>query len=212
MAIGIKVTSAADSERLTTLTSVQNELGVDDDGPLLTALIDRASDIIKEYTGRTFAQETVEEKRGSPGERFMYLSRRPIVSIDSIEHDGDAVTDYEILDHGKGLLYREDGFTGTRLYKTYITDLPMGYEDPDWKITYTAGYVLPGNKNRDLPHDIEFAAMQLVKSFYLQADTDPALTREQFGAAAMTWDRSSVGGIPPIVATIMDKYRETTIL
>lgn len=213
MAVGITVTSAASSHRLTTVDAVQTELDISSDSTFIGTLIDQASARIEKAADRVFAKETVEEERGASGTRYMYLTRFPIVSVDSVEHDGDSVTDYTVFDTEKGLLYRENGWTNTQLYWNFITDLYTGFRDPDWKITYTAGYVLPGDSARDLPDDLEMACIQFVKSLYLQRDTDPALTREQYGDASQSWERNSqLMGMPPITKTIVDNYSVTTVL
>lgn len=167
----VTVTNAASGFRLTTLDRVKSELGISGtaDDTLLGAKIDEASAAVTLYCDRVFALETVSEQfRLTSCVPSLILARRPVVTLGAIVEDGLTLADADReIDKEAGLLYRLDGQDAR-------------CEWPALKITvsYSAGYVLPGNSGRNLPYDIEACCIELVRGYWMSRDRDPLVKRE----------------------------------
>jgi len=97
----------AASTDLTTLAKAKLDIGdADADETLLAALIDAASEMIENHTGRRFAQTAVTEYHDGRGERFLLLDRPPV----------DAGQTFQVWDdtgraYGSGSLLDADRYT-----------------------------------------------------------------------------------------------------
>jgi hypothetical protein len=122
------------STQLTTAATVLAETGIGaGDTALVSRMIDEATAAIESFTGRVFARSQWKEKLHGTGMVRMRLARRPVLRIDALVVDGAAgdATAIEIVDADGGWIYLEGGFARS--------------ERPTWEITYTAGYLLPGD-------------------------------------------------------------------
>lgn len=171
--MAITVSSAAESEALTTLTTIRSELGLDvesEQDALIDQYILEASRAIENYCRAKFAKQTITETLSSPGGKYMQLSRIPVVSITSITLEGVAVdaADYVLIEPESGIVFAEDGWT--RTYGAY-----------DYSVQYVYGYVLPSFSSGtiNLPPDIELACRMLVKNVWFARSRDGAIRREQ---------------------------------
>lgn len=214
------VTLAATSFNLTTIASVQGDLGSIVSNPTdiayLARIIRQASFSIAAYCNRVFAlqsyQDVLKPDGNSSGVIFsgglepIVPANIPLVSVDSITVDGVALvadTDYEV-DLKKGEIWRLDG-SGCR------------WPWDGWKITmaYKAGFTLPsqtGTDNRliNAAPDIEDAIIRLVKARYLARDRDPYLKVDQVdGVGSQTYwvPDTPDGNMPTDVQEILDQYR-----
>lgn len=206
----VTVTVPAASFNLTTLPMVKTELGITDSGPnwWLDRKIERISAAISTYCDRIFAKQTYSEalRFGYSGADYLSLSEKPIVSITSINESGTDLTgsDYEI-DNRTGVVYR---------LRSDIRACWSGSNSST--IVYVAGYELPGSTSRNLPFDIEEAALILMKGAYQAKGKDPALKSidipgvisEQFWIAS-PGDES--GAFPPDVCSLLDPYRRIAL-
>jgi len=188
--MAITINSSASDTDFTTLETVKEELGISstDDDSLLADLIMQAGDEIRYETGRKFAKETVTETITGDGGTRLVLARVPLKSIAFIEDDGSSVasTSYEIEDAEAGFVFRENGWTDGRQIARGIThQRPTRHGSFNIEVKYTAGYAMPGSTGRDLPHDLERAAVDLVKQSYLRRRGDPSATQEIIGAAQL---------------------------
>jgi hypothetical protein len=213
----VTVQTPAVHKELTTLLSVKNELGITGSSSdrELISFIEQASDWIGSYCGRTFAKETVVETRDASGGLFMVLTRRPIITITQVTLDGSTIssTTYTIDDANAGLLFRSIGWTSTQLGRHYVEKFPLLHGKRDWSFTYTAGYVTPGSTDsqRNLPYDIEMAAVQLTKALYVARRDDPMVIKQVVGEASETRANSQGWGVPPTVIRSLDKWRSIDI-
>lgn len=209
-AYNLTVLVAAASKDLTVKATVKAELGIsgttDDD--LLDTLIHQASARTFSFTGRELASETVRERFLVPcGCGVIWLARTPVSAISGtvdvhtlgITEDGTALTvdtDYE-YNPATGEVWRldSDGNRTEWAADALITAI------------YTGGYVTLTN----LPHDLERAAIELVKAAYRARTRDPALrsksipdvyTETYRDADKMTGD----SGMPPEVAGMLAPY------
>ncbi|WP_182422306.1 hypothetical protein [Aureimonas sp. ME7] len=154
----LTVVDPSESKALTTLEAVKRELGAPDQDALLMEMILRASATVETLCGRSFARERVRETSSGVVRLggSVTLSRWPIVEIHSVTANGAEMEDdrYD-LDHGV--------LTGA--FGRVVVE-------------YTAGYVLPGQDGRDLPHDIERVVIELAKNDWHSRSRDMSIRSE----------------------------------
>jgi len=208
----LTVIDPAATHDLTTIETLKAEMeisGATDDA-FLGALIRQASDQIRQYTNRTFAQETVKERFDfewliNNDEHWssslchpLRLARAPITDVIEIIDDGNVIVppdEYDI-DAENGLIWRiSDG-------------LRFGWFSTRLEVTYTAGYALLSG----LPYDIERAAIDLIKRHYYSRSRDPALRSEQIlDVINSSWTAASSAstkfGMPVDIAERLDPHR-----
>jgi len=125
--------------------------------------------------------------------RDLWLSRRPIVSVQSVVEAGTTLgtSDYEIAD---GRLLRLDG------------DDDIVWAAGKIVVSYTAGWAT-------VPDDLKMAATALVRAWYFQDGRDPLLKsrdvpdvyRESY---ALAGDASTLSGsVPADVAGLLSRFR-----
>ena len=177
---------------LTTLATVQEELGITED---ITRLIEQASARIVAYCGREFHFETgtVEYLRAAE-RQFLVPDREPIVSITEIRIKDTVIPASEYSVRGR-MIFRRDGWG------------PMAAEV---KITFDSGWVTPEQEalnptlTRTLPHDVEDACIGLVTHLYRNKGQDPAVTGEKVGDAQQAYE---MAGMPARIAELLRPYR-----
>lgn len=176
------VVTAADETALTTLDAVRLELKIVDksDDDWLESQINIATDLICEYYGvpraedgtRTLGRQTVTEtfdrshaahRRNEP----LVLALRPVSAVSEVSENG---IDVDASD------YRLNGTTGKleRLSAGLIASWPRTLIT----VTYTAGWLMPGQSGRTLPTNIEQAAIQFVKEQKFSRTRDPDIKSE----------------------------------
>lgn len=216
----ITVNTSASRPDFTLLGIVKSELDIDTagDDALLANYIRRASKFVETYTGRKFARETVTETLPAYGNRKLLLTRRPIVSITYVKHNGTTIssTNYRVHDADAGVLWHNSGWTSSKLHRTVITQYPTGEADNDWEVKYVAGYITPGSTEGEsnLPAEIEFATAQVAKAWYLSKDQNPNVKSQKVGDASETMFEQTGGGmtgIPPVALTILNNWRSIDI-
>ena len=196
----LTIITPATNTKLTTVTTVKAEMGITgtSEDAWIGDAIDRASDTITRYCNCVLTREVLQEvivlKR--PTESLM-TSRFPLV-IAAVEVTVDGTGAIAEIDGSNGLIYRLDTSSNRILW-------------PAGRITviYGAGYILPGDDGRDLPHDIERAAILLVKSAYFARQRDPLLKSENIPDALQSsyW----MGDLPPEVEGILSRYRQVAL-
>jgi uncharacterized phiE125 gp8 family phage protein len=200
----VTVITPASASALTLLATVRADLGLvaTSDDAWLTAEISAASSVIGSYCRRVWGRSTVREtfRAVLHNREGLLLARLPVVSVASVEVDGAALDAavYE-LDAEEGGVYRIEGLNRVSWAAHRVA------------VTYTAGYLLPGEAGRDLPADVERAARLLVVSAYLARGRDPSLRSVNVqGVAAESYQdaRAGNGGLPAVVAEMLAPYRE----
>lgn len=213
----ITVTSSAVHPELTTLIRVKEELGLtgSTSDSLLVSQIQEASSLIKSYCGREFARETVTETFVGNGMVDTVLARTPVVSITACSFDGSTVgsSTYEIQNPDAGIVRRIDNVWTNTEYKRWNVErysIPGGKND--WSITYSSGYITPGSTvgQRNLPHDIERACIDITKSLYLRSEEDPRIKHQRTGDASETLF-DTTHGLPPVAEDILKRWRRIDI-
>lgn len=210
----VTVTTPAASTDLTTLANAKADLGIagtDSDGQL-AQLIRRASDTARAYLGRRLARVTVTETfrpETGPGPTMDWpdalpLTHWPDVSVASAavdDDDGLAASEYEV-DPETGLLYRLDAQGYRSRWEPFVKVV----------VSYTGGWLLPGDAGRTLPYDIEAGVLAEVRSLWygrrdpsLRAVDIPGVQSETYWVPTGS-DAESVG-ISPAAEAFLYKHR-----
>ena len=198
----LTVTVPAVAHGLTDLASVQAEMGLTGettDAAYLNGQILTATAAIQSYCGRSFARETVREVFRDVVAQRLTLARTPVASITSVTVDGEALdaADYE-ADPDSGILYR------------LSLDARLAWVAAKVTVVYVAGYILPGQANRTLPHDIQRACVLTVAANYSARGRDPLVRSEgaqDVGQVSYLDPRVGMEGLPPQAAGLLNPYR-----
>ena len=213
----LNVITPAATTALTTLDRVKNGLGITDDAEdeYLEAMINAATDqacvymnVVQAEDGtRTIGLETLEEVFPYCGyETTVMLSRIPVVSIESVTVDEDGT----LVDPAEYMVKRTTGIAFRQPASYY------GWWGMPLTITYVAGWLLPGDSGRNLPWDIEDAAVRLVKTARSSRTRDPltksedvpGLFRTEYWVGAVGASAGPGGSsLPPDIASTLDFHR-----
>lgn len=213
--MGLTVTSGPASTDLTTVEAVKLELEISssDDDTLFEKLIDRASALIhRKTTGSAdgLAEQTYEESVAGFNDPFLLVSRTPVTDVASVTLDGTTLDDVEIEDADAGLLYREKGFDSTERVRQHLVASKVPGAHPSITVTYTAGYVMPGEASATLPDDLEKAAIETVIAWHAaDPKRDPALASKKVGDVSWSYrgeGDSGGGALPPSVREMIAPY------
>jgi hypothetical protein len=219
----LTVSTAATNRLLTSLARVKQALGIADteNDTLISELITRASDEIVSYlrmpyaddgSAPTLARETFVETLRSVhgGSHELFLTRRPIVSVTSVVEDGatlTADTDFQVNRRLGGLL-------------RMVSDDYEAWSADKVVVTYQAGYLLPNSDSRDLPYDIEEAAIYTISARLSDLNAtvgDPEIRSESLeGAYSATYQTSGAtsfgsGGLPTRARALLASHRNIMI-
>ncbi|MCL6499005.1 MAG: phage gp6-like head-tail connector protein [Firmicutes bacterium] len=145
---------------LSTLDRAKKHCGVFDTAQddYVMLLLSAASDACESYCRRSFRKQSYTEITGAKdGSKYLVLRNYPILSVEQVTLDSGDITDYEFSSDNSGMLYRSTGW-------------PCGPRTVN--VTYTAGYVLPGEETPEesltLPAAIELACLMLVKQMFTE--------------------------------------------
>jgi hypothetical protein len=185
---------------LTTVAAVRQALvgrdtiPPDHDG-LLEALINGVSEAIEQYCSRHFERRSYSERLPGSGSALLLLAHYPVVSVTQVWVWDQPVTDWQLEPsrewpgYYRGLLWRPAGW-------------PAPVDGmPNVRVDYQAGWVLPKDPGRDLPADVEQAAIDLVVAAYR--------LRDKLGVRSETYEGLSIqlDWWPLHVRQILDRYR-----
>jgi hypothetical protein len=201
----VQVVTPATASNLTTLDDARMECGQDDTSQdvYLARLVKRASSTIANYCGVVFGVQTINETfrfgwepgvgpasqtvapYGTPlniQRKPLVLSEAPNVAITGILENGNALTagtDFE-FDADAGLVYRLSS-NGMRSF----------WNVPTVVVSYTAGWILPGQTGRNLPDDLEQVCLSLIRAAFMARGRDPSVAMDTLnGDRTQYWDRS----------------------
>jgi len=152
--VAITITTVSPTRFLTTRIRVKADLGITttDKDAILDQYVRDVSAAVESYCHRPFGREVLTETVAGYGENRLMLTRTPIIAVSAVVRDSEAITDYSVDNAGAGTLYREagwgwtvpvwDGITAGGGFFDLGSPLPR-QEQPDYSVSYTAGYVLP---------------------------------------------------------------------
>jgi len=151
---------------------VASDLGLTTEADLsrLTQIANSVSRWVEDYTGRKFYTQTdVVEFIPARDKYHLYLAHAPLQSITSIAYDGETVdaADYTIAGYETSTVRAVDTTWG----------LYAESSDNYYTVTYTAGFVLPGQVGRNLPYDIELACSMVLKEAWKSKGADPRISK-----------------------------------
>lgn len=204
--MAITVVTAASTRLLADPAEVMGESGIEDLA-LVERLLAQASAAIERYCGTIFAQQTYAETFGRQRDPALGLRYGPLAAITSVLMGDTAVTDYRILSHEAPHLWREWGWWWRPLGLDVLT------------VTYTAGYVLPGQvppvlTGPALPADLTRACIEAVKVWQHELAPSERVTAKTFG---LTGDRveysvsATKGALPPMSKMLLGPYRRLAV-
>ena len=194
---------------LTTLDNVKLFLGIDVDDnskdELLDEMINIISDSVQSFIDREFKNQNYIENINGNGRRIINVRHYPITLINEIKIN-DVVIDsseFEITtdDAERGQIYRELGWN----MKTTVVGLNFdrGQQLRNIKINYVAGYILPYDPQRTLPHDIEGIVKTLVSNEFTQVQNGVGnLKKLTEGALTYEW----VNGLTYMQLSALNSY------
>lgn len=157
----VTVRRSAESDRLVSTGTVIDVLDLTsvDDIEEVDRLVEAASSLVHDVTGRVFGRELITERlgvddvdigqlgfsRGNAAPYRLMLRRTPILLIEAIRFDGDEIdlTDLVIESASSGFLYRPSGFSPTSIRFQQIEQVHSRFSRPVWEVDYSAGFVLP---------------------------------------------------------------------
>jgi hypothetical protein len=201
----LTVVTAATVTALVELSRVKAEFGITGtaDDVLLKAKIAEASDDIAAALGFVPALETVSETFWHEGQfeypEYLILNRTPVTALASVTVDGC------VLDPAR---YRLDAATGL-LYALSASGYPETWQiQQDAVVSYSGGFVLPGQEGRTLPPGIEGAALSLMQSFWAARGPgrDPMVRSEETqGIGRIEYWVGTVGDPDELPAEVLRK-------
>ncbi|OMD05748.1 phage head-tail connector protein [Paenibacillus sp. FSL R5-0636] len=177
---------------LTTIDRLQKAMGVQGDSyedEMLQIQIAASSQVIENYCKRSFKlQSYIERHSGNSSSSYINLRNYPVESIEEVVIPGKPVGDYELLEEGR--IFCPSGW-------------PVG--EHNIKVTYTAGYVLPGDatteKPRTLPEVLELACI-----FHSQLMLrTPGVTAERVGDISVNYSADG-DGLPQTLVSLISPY------
>ncbi|MDX1951503.1 MAG: head-tail connector protein [Verrucomicrobiota bacterium] len=191
------------SAALTLLASVKARLKIDpadtNDDALLTSFIEYASGLFCKYCHRTFERGVNVQEEFWCEDRELRPSRYPIEAVASFETMSDQATGWVLESDVQYQLWT----TKNGIY--LVSRLGSGMEK--LRLTYTGGYVLPGNTpgagQTALPNEIEHACTEQVAYWFSSKD--------RLGVSSASTEGSSVSySNLKLVASVqmtLDRYR-----
>ena len=209
----ITVVTPATNERLTTVARIQADLGITGNDAEIGTAIDEASSRIEAELGYHLALETVVETfRPAHGNYYngsssILLERTPVVEITAISADTGALVDGEwVVDPVNGLVLWVDGVGMVTPWRfTTLT------------VTYSGGWVMPGDEGRTLPPALEAAAVAYCRSLLSSRDRDPMLRSVEIPGVITRdyYSQNRAGGesvlLPPDVATMLNPFKRIRV-
>ena len=192
-----EVVSPPTNRKLTTLKAVKTELEITDTSQdvFLLSLIEEASSMIREYTGREWAQATYIEYVAGGNNFSLVLNNFPIQNIEYVKVYGREIDKlYYLVDKEAGILFGSSGWGATFLLMAgFSSPIPAGIV-PTYEVKYTAGYVLLGEQGEGekLPPAIERVCKDLVKVLYFARKRDDAVQSERLGDYSVSYKESKI--------------------
>lgn len=197
MAITVSVPPATTD--LTTVEAILRELpsATSEHTQIIQAMIEQASAAIVTECHREFARATYVETVAGYGAPQLMLARRPIVSITSIVHNSTPIIDFTVEDPDAAILFRRATWMWTAGVGWALNDwVRPNTEEPQFTVTYVAGYLLPRDPTPTLPKDVERAAIETVKTWFISRDRDPSLAESSTQATTRRYfEKPTLAGL-----------------
>lgn len=204
----LTITTPAPDRSLLTLAEMRDAIGSTPSDAALTALGLRVSDSICAYCNvarglsypPTLRRETLTETFSKVSAQRMILARRHDVVVSSFTLDDDAVDAEDfVVDSEAGTVERGEA-------------LVPAWQGTAGVIVYEAGFEI-------VPGELKQAALDLFRATYYAGTRDPMLRghevdipglgreRQDFWVGSAPGQSGSAGGMPPMIAAQLERYR-----
>ena len=187
--MSVTVTTPAERTRLCTVDEVRSSLGLTDNSmdPTLELMIDAATAAIEQHCGTVFCRQTYSEVLAGSDTEMLVLSRTPIVGTPTVACEGEPVVDFEVRDAEYGLLYREVGWKTKAWVGWDVEPTRTTLDAPVFAVAYTAGYIVPGGDDSNLPANIRVAAAMAAAHLYRRDRSDPDILTKKVEGFSITY-------------------------
>jgi len=185
---------------LTSVSALKDYLGITgtEKDDLLESIINRVSDIIENYCGRTFKETTyTEEEYDGTGSDELLLENYPLTSSSITLEKRDTLSNsdnWSTIDSENYFVYTDEG--KIKYLTNIFQEAPKHY-----RVTYTAGY-------SPIPDDLEEAALQLCKYIYNNKRSGGGKASESLGDYSVTYMKQQGILEDTGVADILDAYTD----
>jgi len=197
----LTVLTPATATRLTTVATVRARYGItggDAADAVIEGLIDTASQMAVEFCGRTFGREFVKQTNLICRPCSTILLERSPATLTEVRESGEVLpSDSYYLDPDRNVLARLTG------------DVIISWGGLV-EITYSAGWVLPGQEGANLPATIEHAVLLLVGGMWSAQQRDPLVKSESVDGVSRTdyWVPGAGSRLPdPTAESLLQPYR-----
>lgn len=191
----------ARATRLTTVATVRARYGITDgeaSDPVIEGLIDTASQMAVDFCGRTFGRELLKQTNSICRPCSSILLERSPATITEVRESGEIIpADSYYLDSSRNVLARLSG--------DVITSWGGLVE-----ITYSAGWLLPGEEGVNLPATIEHSVLLLIGAIWSAQQRDPGVKSESVDGISRTdyWVQGTANRLPdPTAECLLQTYR-----
>lgn len=163
---------------------------------IITAVIPKASQLVKSICRRTFVDYVndakIEVHNGGNGSKI-YLSEYPVLSISGIEYSTDYGNTYtDLVEFTDYAIDQEDGAIVAIGSDAVFTKYTNGY-----RITYTAGY-------EELPQDLKVAVLDLI-TYYIKNDGSIHSSKAP-GTNTVQIEYITTTNLPAHIKRVLDLY------
>lgn len=150
----LTIVEAPRTTALTTLARMRRELGLEADDTSqderLTDLIEEVSADIISFCNQPLIRQTVTERLVGYGRPtlILHVTPVPVAGVTEVLFNDEVIEpeEYRITDPDAGFLYRSLLWDNTRPVKLMIEVDPVAmHGSADFELTYTGGYILPGD-------------------------------------------------------------------
>lgn len=197
----LTVLTPATATRLTTVSTVRARYGITDGDAadaVIEGLIDTASQMAVDFTSRTFGRELVKQTNLIWRSCSSILLERSPATVTEVRESGEVLSsDGYYLDPDRNVLARLTG--------DVITSWGGLVE-----ITYSAGWLLPGQEGANLPATIEHAVLLLIGAMWSAQQRDPLVKSESVDGVSRTdyWVPGATTRLPdPQAELLLQPYR-----
>lgn len=213
----VEVLAQAVSRRFVEPSYVRLHLGLtvsDITDTKLDDMIEEACAFVESWcdrSGEMFAERVSERQWLFSAARSLYLTRRPVVTIESITEGTSALTAADwAIDYDAGRLDRLDGSSGL---STWGYPTIAGTGGLLVTTVYRAGYYADDDTGGNVPADLRAGTLELVRDRWNAAQRDSYVRSEEVpGAYSVSYGFGTVSttgsAMPPSAEMYLNKYRK----
>ena len=209
--MAVTVQTAAEHTNLTSIGEVKRALGVSSSkfDRVIERLIEAATAAIEEWVGHVYAKQTYVETVAGNDHPVLLLTHVPILGTPIVVADSEPIVDFTVRDAEEGSLWRQVGWVMSAWigWNAEPTRRQSDMAELHLSVTYEAGYVMPGEEDRDLPKHIEQACVETVVAWYRGQQRDPSVKSKKVGDLALTYGGSDSGsaGLPATARSLLSR-------